>query len=225
MCWHDLLFLHWPVPAEQLRGLVPPDLAIDRFDGTAWLGVIPFRMSGVRLRGLPAFPGAARFPELNVRTYVTHQDKPGVWFFSLDAASRMAVRAARLWFGLPYYLARMRVAGEPGWVEYQSLRRDRHGPPAEFHARYRPAGEPRRTSAGSLEYFLTERYCLYALDRRGRLGRGEIDHIPWPLQPAEAELRVNRMVEPLGLATPAIEPVCHFARDLEVVAWALRVRA
>jgi hypothetical protein len=222
MRWHDLLFLHWPVPADALRPLVPAGLDLDRFDGRAWLGVIPFRMSGVRLRGLPAIPGTARFPELNVRTYVTRAGKPGVWFFSLDAASRVAVYTARVWYGLPYFHARMggSIAGD--WITYHSARRHRGAPPAEFRARYRPAGEARPAPPGSLEHFLSERYCLYALDRRGRLGRGEIDHRPWPLQPAEVEVAVNRMVEPLGLALPAVEPISHFARQLEVVAWSRR---
>src|ERR1700758_2464987 len=105
--WHDLLFAHWPIRQEQLRPLVPPQLPLDTFDGQCWVGVVPFWMSGVRARGVPPLPGLARFPELNVRTYVAYKDKPGVYFFSLDAANFPAVWAARTFFHLPYFYARM----------------------------------------------------------------------------------------------------------------------
>src|ERR1700719_3421285 len=118
--WHDLLFAHWQVDAGELRPHIPPQLAIDTFEGNAWLGVVPFRMSGVRLRWTPALPWLSAFPELNVRTYVTMQDKPGVWFFSLDAANAVAVAAARLSFHLPYFRARITCSACGGWIQYSS---------------------------------------------------------------------------------------------------------
>lgn len=232
--WHDLLFAHWPLPPSVLAPLIPPGLALDTFDGRAWIGVIPFRMSGVRLRGLPPVPGIAAFPELNVRTYVTDAPreqggKPGVWFFSLDAASSLAVRAARAWFGLPYYHATMQCQPKGGpdddrGIRFRSSRTLRARPAskehaADFAARYHPAGEAAPRRPGTLDRFLTERYCLYAKDRRGRLCRAEIDHGPWPLQPAEAEIELNTMVAPLSLALPDEPPRLHFARRLDVRVW------
>ncbi len=122
--WHDLLFAHWPVPAAEVRVLVPAGVEIDTFDGVAWLGVVPFRMSDVRLRGTPALPWLSFFPELNVRTYVVRDGKPGVWFFSLDAGNIAAVAIARRWFHLPYFHASMHIAERDAWMHYQSARRD-----------------------------------------------------------------------------------------------------
>lgn len=226
MTWEDLLFAHWPVPAAALRPLVPKALEIDSFDGSAWLGIVPFRMTGVRLRGLPRVPGTSAFLELNVRTYVTAEGKPGVWFFSLDAASRMAVRGARAWFHLPYFDARMESGRTGAEIAHSSRRTHRGAPPAEFAARYRPTSDAYRSARGSLEHFLTERYCLYAgnsrvakTDPKECLWRGEIHHQPWPLQSAEAEILRNTMADPLGLRLSDIPPLLHFARRLDVVAW------
>src|ERR1700682_5420336 len=139
--WHDLLFAHWQVNAAALRPHIPAQLAIDTFEGKAWLGVVPFRMSGVRLRWTPALPWLSAFPELNVRTYVTAQDKPGVWFFSLDAANAVAVAAARLSFHLLYFNARMRCEEREGWIHYLSERTDRGAPAAILEGRYRPLSD------------------------------------------------------------------------------------
>lgn len=218
MAWHDLLFAHWPVPASQLEPLLPAGLELDRFDGEAWLGIVPFRMSGVRLRRTPALPGPGGFPELNVRTYVRAGDKPGVWFFSLDARSRIAVFVARSWFRLPYFAARMRTSRQAEAVDYRSERRRGS---AAFVARYRPTGPVFRARPGSLEHWLTERYCLYAPGGRGLL-RGEIHHPPWPLQPATAEIAANTMTQQLGFELPDVPPLLHFARSLGVVAWSPR---
>lgn len=223
MRWHDLLFMHWPVPAASLRPLIPVGLELETFDGSAWVGVVPFRMSGIRHRLLPPVPGTAAFPELNVRTYVTIGGKPGVWFFSLDAANRLAVRAARWAFNLPYYDATMSCTREAtgGRVSYGSTRTHGGAPPATFAARYQPTGPAFRSGAGSLEYFLTERYCLYSADGQGRVFRGEILHAPWPLQPAECETERNTMTQPIGLDLPDAKPLLHYAEVLDVVAWGL----
>src|SRR5262245_23932427 len=122
--WHDLLFAHWRVDERVLRPLIPPAFDIDRFDGSAWLGVVPFVMSHVAARGTPALPWLSTFAELNVRTYVSPRDgKRGVFFFSLDAARLPAVVAARAMFRLPYFHARMEVTGRGGMVHYVSRRR------------------------------------------------------------------------------------------------------
>ena len=159
-----------------LRPLVPPSLSIDTFDGSAWLGVVPFDMTGVRPHFLPAVPGLSNFPEINLRTYVTAEGRPGVWFFSLDAHSRLAVRLARATFHLPYFDAEMSCHASNDEIHYRSLRTHRGAPPAEFAARYGPVGEPFESGRGTIENFLTERYCLYSADRKGVVRRGEVHH-------------------------------------------------
>jgi uncharacterized protein YqjF (DUF2071 family) len=219
--WHDLLFAHWAVPAEVLRPLIPRALGIDTFGGQAWLGVVPFHMSGVRMRGMPAIPGFSRFPESNVRTYVARDGKPGVWFFSLDAANAVAVWGARTLFHLPYFLAAMSCAEEAGWIRYESQRKDRRGSAASLRARYRAVGDIFNAAPGSLEHFLAERYCLYTADEKGRVIRCEIHHPPWPLRLAEAALQENTMAAAAGITIANQKPeLLHFARHQEVVVWA-----
>lgn len=219
MSWHDLLFMHWPVPAEQLRPLIPPALNLDTFEGDAWLGVVPFRMSGVRPRMLPAVRGLSGFPELNLRTYVSAGGRPGIWFFSLDAHNPVAVRLARATFHLPYFDARMYYQKEGEEVVYRSVRTHKGAPSAEFAARYRPAGEPFESRPGSLENFLTERYCLYAADGKGNVRRGDIHHKLWPLRPAEVEVETLRMTGQIGVTLPDTPPLLHFSERLDVLAW------
>jgi hypothetical protein len=220
--WHDLLFAHWAIDAALLRPGIPAGLSIDTFEGRAWLGVVPFRMSGVRWRWTPVLPWLSAFPELNVRTYVSIQGKPGVWFFSLDAANALAVAAARLSFHLPYFRARMSCREVDGWVEYRSWRTHRGAPAAAFEARYRGSGEAFEPRLGTLEHFLTERYCLYSAASGGRIYRGEIHHPPWRLQAAEAQFAANTMAQAGGLTLRAESPLLHFARLQNMVAWAPR---
>jgi uncharacterized protein len=217
--WHDLLFAHWPVPEAVLRPLIPARLAIDTFDGQAWLGVVPFRMSGVRLRGTPPVPWLSAFPELNVRTYVRAADKPGVWFFSLDADNRIAVAIARAWFHLPYFRARMSCEERNGWIEYKCRRSQRGAACGVLAGRYRATGEVFSAAPGSLEHFLTERYCLYTADQAEKIICAEIHHAPWPLQAAEAELISNTMLEADGIYLPPARPLLHFSRRQDVVVW------
>jgi hypothetical protein len=218
--WHDLLFAHWRVDAAELLPLIPTPLAIDTFEGQAWLGIVPFRMSGVRLRWTPPLPWLSAFLELNVRTYVTAQERPGVWFFSLDAANPVAVAVARKTFHLPYFTAHMRCEENQGLIHYRSERAHRGAPSALFQGRYKPVGNIFEPQRGTLEHFLTERYCLYAAASRKRLYRGEIHHPPWLLQPAHAEFDRNSMAEAAGLALPMQPPLLHFARRQDMVAWA-----
>lgn len=220
--WDNLLFAHWPIPVEELRRRIPSSLEIDTFEGQTWIGVVPFGMSRVYPRWTFPVPWLSYFLELNVRTYVQVEHKPGVYFFSLDAANPIAVEIARGWYQLPYFHARMTMheTGE-GWIEYHSTRTHRNTPPAEFEGRYRPTGEVYQSRRGTLENWLTERYCLYTV-ARGHVYRGEIHHAPWPLQPAEAEIAVNTLTEPHGLALPNTPPRLHFARKIETVEWAIR---
>ena len=215
--WHDLLFAHWPVDVRTLREKVPAAFELDLFDRTAWLGIVPFHMTNVAPRGVPSLPWVSEFPELNVRTYVRLDDRPGVYFFSLDAGSRLAVRAARALLNLPYYPASMSVTPREDNIEYSSRRSNGNG--ASLSAMYRPTGEPRQPIAGSLDYFLTERYCLYNVDRRGAPYRLEIHHPPWPLQPAVAEIARNTMADAAGVALPDATPLLHFSKRQDMVAW------
>jgi uncharacterized protein YqjF (DUF2071 family) len=221
--WHDLLFAHWPIEPARLQALLPPTLELDLWQDQAWLGIVPFRMSGVRLRGCCAIPGAAAFPELNVRTYVHPAgrpgEQPGVWFLSLDATSALAVEAARLWFRLPYFRARMHSDARGEEVEYASRRSDARGAPSELVARYGPTGPVALAQRGTFEHWATERYCLYALGRTGRLLRGQIHHAPWPLQPARWTPRVCTSARAHGIELPAAEPRLAFARRIEVAIW------
>ena len=163
--WHDLLFAHWRVDVSEVRRAVPAAFDLDLFDGEAWLGVVPFHMTNVGLRATPAVPWISAFPELNVRTYVRVADRPGVYFFSLDAARWLAVAAARAFLNLPYYTADMTLERRGDGLHYESARRTRQR--AQFKAIYEPIGAPFTASVGSIEYFLTERYCLYHHNRRG----------------------------------------------------------
>ncbi len=226
MVWHDLLFAHWPIDTAAMRPLIPPGLNIDTFDGQAWIGVVPFTMSGIRPRGLPALPGLSAFPEINVRTYVRAQNKPGVYFFSLDAAHLPAVLTARTVYKLPYFWARMKATREEGDVHYRSARRFATDGDAIFDGSYRPLRDGEANTAGTSAgndhaRWLTERYCLYTAGRRERILRAEIHHAPWPLDRAEAEIHVNTMTRPLGITLPDTQPLLHFAKRLDVVAWGL----
>jgi len=219
MTWSELLFAHWPMEPDVVARTLPTGLELDTFGGVAWLGVVPFRMSNVRLAGLPSLGVGERFPELNLRTYVTLEGKPGVWFYSLDAASPLAVAGARAWFNLPYFTARMSCTGSDGWVSYASRRTHASAPDAEVLARYRPSSAPRRAPRGSLEAWLTDRYCLYTRDHGGALLRGEIDHEPWPLQDAEAHFERNTLARASGFTLPECAPLLHYVEHIDVVAW------
>ena len=217
--WEDLLFAHWRVDAEEVRRLVPAELSVDEHDGSAWLGITPFLIGGLRLRGTLPMPLLSTFPELNVRTYVTAEEKPGIWFFSLDTSSVLAVEAARRWYRLPYFHARMRLERRDDGVEVSSAR-DGAARPFVFDASYgASAGEVFEPRPGSVEHFLTERYCLYAQDG-GRFYRADIHHPPWEIR--EAEIRIDRNTMVLdGLALPAEPPLCHLAERQDVVIWPL----
>jgi uncharacterized protein len=218
--WHDLLFAHWPIDPAVLVRKLPVELPLDLFDDRAWIGVIPFHMANVGPRGVPSLPGLSAFPELNVRTYVTLDDKPGVYFFSLDAASTLAVIGARTMFHLPYFRAEMSVHTDGRRVTYRSARRSAGN--AQFLSTYEPIGSASPAVPGTLEYFLTERYCLYTTSRSGEPRRLEIHHKPWPLQIADAQIAVNTMASAAGIALPAVAPLLHFAKRMDVLTWGLQ---
>lgn len=218
--WDDLLFAHWAVEPEQLAGVVPPALRLDTFDGRAWIAVTPFMVRNFRVALAPPLPWLSSFPEINVRTYVTHGSKPGIWFFSLDADSRFAVAGARRVYRLPYFPARMTIRRDGPAVEVVSERTQAHAPPAAFAARYRGTGAEFEPQPGTLEHFLTERYCLYTVDEDGRPLRGDIHHRPWRLRTAEAELHENSMTSEVGLDLRD-QPLLHLAERQDVIFWRL----
>lgn len=221
--WQQLLFAHWRVDAGALRKLIPAGLELDLHGGDAWIGVVPFMMRNVHPRGTVSVPRLSHFPELNVRTYVTRDGKPGVWFCSLDAANPLAVWGARRFFHLPYYHAAMQCAvdmqAQPGdWVAYASRRTDARGAEAVFEGRYRPNSPVFQSLPGSLEAWLTERYCLYAADAAGVLYRCEVQHVQWSLQRGQAEIRTNTMAAAAGLALEG-DPLLHYAERIDVLTW------
>lgn len=235
--WSDLLFAHWPIPPTAMRAALPPGLTPDTWEGEAWLGVVPFRMPTLRFRAGPNIPPFTHLTEINVRTYVTVQGKPGVYFFSLDADNPITVRVARAWYSLPYFNARFACdfasdfardtahagkAGGDGAVRYAVRRADRRGRPATFEASYRPVAPPQPALPGSLTDWLTARYALYVASRRGRITRGEVTHAPWSLSPAEAEIRVNTMGAAHGFTLPDTPPLLHYSRRIDTLAWTTR---
>ncbi len=219
--WNDLLFAHWPLPASELTHLLPESLTVDTFDGSAWVGVVPFWMDQIRMRPLPRLPGANRFAELNLRTYVRerHTNQPGVYFFSLDAANPFAVSAARLFFRLPYYWAHMKIESEENCMIHYSSKRLLSKRKAQFRASYRSLGKP--CVKGGIESFLTDRYALFTTARHGELARVNIHHLPWPLELAEAEFEVNDLPQAHGIKLPDTKPLLQYSRELVVYIWAL----
>ncbi len=217
--WVDLLFAHWRVSAAELRPRIPVGLELEEFDGSAWLGIAPFQVTGLHPRFAPPLPlPGSRFPELNVRTYVRRDDRPGVYFFSLDAGSTLAVEAARALFRLPYFRATMQHQREGDWVRFRSHRTLRGG--ADFAARYRPVGEVFDARPGTLDHFLIERYCLYTGALGPRIFRVDIHHPPWQLWRAEADIETNTMAAAAGITLPADPPLLHFSLRQPTLVWA-----
>jgi len=217
--WSDLLFAHWPTNAAGLAALLPRGLTLDTWEGEAWVGVVPFRMPYLSIRGLPDVPPFMRLLEINVRTYVRVGGKPGVYFFSLDADNPITVEVARRWYSLPYLNARFDCDFSTPVVRYHVERTDSRAAPGVFRASYRPSSALRPAAPGSLEDWLTARYALYTSTRRGRLMRGDITHAPWSLAPAEAEIQQHTLAQSHGITLADTAPLLHYAERLDVLAW------
>jgi uncharacterized protein len=219
--WHDLMFAHWQVEPTSLRRVVPREFPLDMFEGGAWIGITPFRVTGFRLLGTPPVPIVSSFPELNVRTYVSLDGKPGIYFLSLDADTRLAVTGARRSHRLPYFRARMSARRVGQEINYSSERVSNDGPAARFGATYRASGESHVARPGSLEHWLSERYCLYTLDDRRKVLRADIHHRPWKLHSAAADIRLNTMTEGLGIELTGA-PLLHLSTRQDSLMWPLR---
>lgn len=216
--WNDLLFLHYSVSPETLRPLIPDALTLDLYQHRAWVSITPFWINHLRPPGIPSLPWISHFAEINVRTYVSHGGKPGVYFFSLDASNLSAVWGARVFYRLPYWQAAMKLEGRgKAMLQYRSKRQ--HGPkPAEIRLSYGPASPPFQARPGSLQHFLSERYCLYSYNRK-RLYRGEIHHLPWELQEATVEVELNTMAQTAAIELPPTPDSAYFSRELKVLFW------
>ncbi len=218
--WDKLLFMHWPIPKAELLPLIPRGLEIDTFGGTAWIGVTPFTMPRIRPPGLPAPPVVGRSHEINVRTYVHRRGVPGVWFLSLDASNPLAVLGARLGFSLPYFVARMSLEERDRTIRFASRRAQPGAPPADFEAVWRREEALPDAQPDSQEFFLIERYCLYA-SRGENMYRARIHHEPWPLCRVSLMSHASSMVESHGLSVPRVSPLLHGQiAPLDVDVWA-----
>jgi uncharacterized protein len=219
--WGKLLFAHWPIDPRQLRPLLPEGLELDTFNGSGWIGIVPFTMWGIRAGIAPPIPGLSAFHELNVRTYVRYRGEPGVWFFSLDATNPLAVWTARTFWKLPYYRAKMSLGQRGDTFLFTSRRTHRKAPAAELEMSWM-AGKPLKPSrGGDLAYFLTERYCLYTA-AGSRLYCSRVWHDPWELREAKLGTFKSTMLEAIGLEQPEDPPVLHHADELSVDIYALR---
>ena len=220
--WGKLLFMHWRMDEKKLRPLIPERLTIDTLDSSAWIAVAPFTMWDIRAFPplLPRVPGLSRMHELNVRTYVHLDGVPGVWFFSLDANSSIAVLAARTFFHLPYFNAQMELEQKGQTITYFSSRKDGNAQAAEFDATWEIGETLDHSHPGSLEFFLTERYCLYTSHKQ-KLYRCRIFHQPWLLKKAFLSSFNSTMIESHTLPTPQGEPLLHYAEELSVDIWPL----
>ena len=211
--WNELAFIHWEINKDWLISQIPNGLELDLYDGKAWIGIVPFSMKGVTLRGFPAPKFLCDFPEINLRTYVTRNGKKGVWFFSLDVPHSLAVWAARTFFHLPYYKAQIHTTIDGTHVDYQFKRNE-----VEFEGTYTP-GEFIDAASKSFEYWSTERYCLYSANSTGELFRAEIHHRQWPLQSASITIRKNTFLDnlPIGKMHPSV----LFSKSIDVVVYDL----
>ena len=214
--WTAVTFLHWPYRPEVVQRLLPPGLEVETADGAAWVGLVPFRMEDVRLPGLPPLPWASSFPETNVRTYVRDRHgRPGIWFFSLDAARLGAVVAARATYRLPYFWAAMSVRRNGVQVRYRS-RRLRPGPRgARCHALVEVGDAFERSEPGPLDHFLTARFRLYTVIA-GRGAVADAEHPPWPLVRARLLDLEDDLVVAAGLPWPGQSPLVHFSPGVQV---------
>ena len=217
--WNDLLFAHYPIKMDKLRSLVPEALTIDSFDDVGWIGIVPFQITKSRMKAVPPIPGISAFPELNVRTYVSVDGKPGVYFISMDTTNLLAVSGARTLYHLPYVVADMNVSYKEEFVNYDSKRLDDSG--ALLNCSYKPISDPYYPQKGLFDEWMAERYCLYTVNGSEEVKRCDILHEPWQLQIAEADFNLNTMLSHQSIFVENNAPILHFSKRKKVRIWPL----
>lgn len=222
--WSNLLFLHWPIPAESLRPHIPAPLQIDTFNRSAWLGVVVFVMDGIYARGLPPVSLTPKFPEINVRTYVQYDGKPGVFFMSLDVDDWASFTIAKRWFHLPYHPAQLSFQTTGQTFHCESIRKGKTNDSIRFSGTYTPLSPVYLPEKETLDHWLTERYCLYSSDNGTDIYCGEIHHRPWPLQKAAADIYINTLFSPFDFDLSDIKPMAHFSKGVDTLIWNIQKR-
>jgi hypothetical protein len=220
--WDALLFAHWSFPADIVRALVPPQLDLETFNDAAWVGLVPFRMRGVRVLGTPTLGRLSNFPEVNLRTYVSHRGTPGVYFFSLDTTSRALIYGARMWLELPYFMASMAMRCDQTAIRIRSIRSQSRNSPASLIAAYGPSAPATQWMAGTLEHFLVERYRVYSVKRSGAVTALDVHHGPWNVAPAQARIKENSMLSAAGLKHMLEPELLHYSERQDVLLWPAR---
>jgi uncharacterized protein YqjF (DUF2071 family) len=217
--WRNLFFIHWPVPPALLRPHIPDPLQIDTFNGSAWLGIVPFVMEGIYPLALSPFSVTPPFSEINVRTYVMHKGKPGVYFMSLDVQNWASYTIAKRWYRLPYYPAKISFRNEGDFIHYDGIRKGKTNNQAAFSGSFLPTQEVFFAKTGSLEHWLTERYCFYSIDNKGKFFCADIHHSPWQLQKAETEITINTLFSPFTIDLLNEKPISLFSIGVDSLMW------
>lgn len=213
--WNNALFLHYPIALKKLRELVPQQLPLDSFDGWGWISIVPFKMENV---GLRAIPFSLAFPELNVRTYVTIDNKPGVYFFSLDATHLPVVWLSQKFINLPYLHSQMSISHEGDFTRFTCVRKNVD---ESFECTYHAVSEPFHAAKDSIDYWLTEKYCFYTVNAAGKINRCNIHHKPWPIQRAEVNILHNSLFTAKSLPIEPVSPLLHYTKGVDVRVWPL----
>lgn len=220
--WSNIFFTHWPIKPEILRPFIPNSLQIDTYNQYAWVGIVLFVMGGIYPRGLNSLSILPPFPEINVRTYVIYDDKPGIYFLSIDVGDWASYTIAKRWFHLPYYSSHVSYQKDNQTFQFRSRRKGRPNSSISFNGKYFPLPEIYFPREGTLDNWLIERYCLYSRDQRGNLYCGEIHHHPWPLQQAKSEIHMNTLLSPFNIDPNEVEPISHYSKGVDSLIWNIK---
>ncbi|MFA4133034.1 MULTISPECIES: YqjF family protein [unclassified Brevibacillus] len=221
--WEHLLFLHWAISPASIKALIPAGLELDTYDGKAWISIIPFLLSGVRLRRMPSVPFTTTFPEINVRTYVKAKGKTGVYFLSLDTSNPLVIKIAKFWYRLPYYRAQMAFHRQADRIDFTSRRLSGLSQTPSFKGSYQPLSDKFFAKEGTLVHWLTERYTLFCrCDRTKQLMFADVVHEPWQLQETAFHIRENVMTENLSISLTDTPHLALYARGVQSLIWPIR---